>query len=1459
MNVAIGLAGAMAVGLLPSGALPSAWAGQQPPAAVGKPSVGKSSSAGDSADTEAEALARAERTGQNVEVLSLRGESSDVFATPEGDLEAREYLRPVRTRIDGVWQPIDTALAEVGSGAAKGMVAPKAAAVGLAFSGGGSGPLVRLERAGRTLELSWPDPVPAPRLDGDTATYPDILPDVDLQLAARSEGFTQLLVVKSAQAAQSEKLAPLRLALGTEGLVTRETTNGGLEAVDEGAGGVVFEAPRPVMWDSSEASQESAGQPAQGAKAAPAAKTVTGRPASPIAAGTATAASGSPTADADANPEPTAADAARVEPVGVDIAPGGDELVLTPHHDLLTGPDTVYPVFIDPQWDTPKATSWTVASRYWHGSPQWKFNGDSDAGLGYCGWSYCQPYDVKRLFYQFPISKYAGRSILSAEFVVRETHAASCDPREVQLWRTKGINSSTTWDSQDAAGFWIDHIQSRSFAYGYDGCASADAEFDVKDTMSLAAAKKWSQLTFGMRASSLGEDDRYSWKRFSDDAFLRIRYNRPPPRISTSQLSMDPGGSCAKSGSEVRVRSRATIKAINVTDPDKDRLQVQFRALWDTGDGWKQHWISAKSTHKASGSPFSIQLPTSIPQNKVVGWQARAWDGGQWSPWSVENAHSCHFVYDTTVPVGPEISSTQYPHNNDDDPNDPWWDGVGRYGTFTIDSTSSDVTKYWFGVNEDPSSKHTLTTSGGGAKTMKFMPTKAGINFITAKAFDAAGNGSESRTYYFRVRAGQPDRLSWQMDEGAGASQVTGSGGAWSAPMYSGLKTGAEGVSGNGIELDGVDDYAASDSPVLNTAKSFTVSVWAKLPASPTGAPVAVAQAGSSTSGYEIYYSTGLGGWVFLRHATDVSGSGVVRAVQPACPNGDTACQASRVGTWTHLVGVFDYPEQALKLYVDGKVVATAPFTTTPWDARGRTLLGAASHYGTVEGFFKGSLDEAQFFDYQLTDAQVTRLHDRLPVDTNRPAKLVFPLDGTATDVVLTGHAQEAPAQLKGGAVTGTAGVNGRAVEFDGIDDYATTGRPIMDTAQSFALSAWVKLPKDKEARGMTLVSQGTGDNRGFEIYHSTALGGWVFLRHTSDEPAASVVRATQQACPANTNCSAARLGEWNHVAGVYDRDTSEMRLYVNSVLEATASFTTPWLAVGEVTLGGTWNGSKLGNTLKGAMDDVRLYDRAVSDDEVRQLFKQRPLVKSRWKFETASTANPPVTPDSGPAGAGLSLYNDAKLDSGWVDGGLALNGVNQYAATASGVMPVDTGASFTVSVFAQTAAVPTSQVALLSAPGSSKDAFSVRYVPSDTPDTDGGRWRITTTEADKADAASAQVDNGQFYGPTEWTHLAMVYDGFAHELRLYVNGELETVACQDADEDGAPDVGGCTDKVSYADDVVTFKSVQSLQLGRDRSGAYFPGSVSDLWTFQGALSESQIGHLAVGQPGTDTTVPGTY
>ncbi|QEU90761.1 LamG-like jellyroll fold domain-containing protein [Streptomyces kanamyceticus] len=1423
---ALALSGALTFGLPPGAAAASA-AGQDSATAGKQARTDADSSSAPLSEDEARAEAR--RTGESVEIAALRGESSDVFATPEGDLEAREYLRPVRARVGGAWKPIDTDLAD----STDGMVAPKVTTVGLAFSGGGDDrPLVRMTKAGRELALSWPGKLPEPRLNGATATYTNVLPDVDLRMGAQEDGFTQLLVVKSAKAAASSELTELKLNLSAVGLDTRETAAGGLEAADKGAKGVVFEAPKPMMWDSSSGDSDKSGT-----------SDAAGGTDGPEEAAAPTARTAALSAElGHSKPEPGAAESGKLATVDVDLPAKGDALVLKPDQDVLAGKDTTYPVFIDPQWYSPRASTWTMASKYWAGSPQWKFNGKHDAGLGYCGWSYCAPHDTKRLFYQIPTAKFAGKSILSAEFVVRNVHSASCSKREVQLWRTKGINNKTTWNSQSTSGFWEKKLATESFAHGASGCGSRDAEFNIKSAVQEAADKKWSNITFGMKAAS--ESDKYGWKRFSDKAYLRVKYNRPPSQIKMSQLTMEYGGVCKKPGSAPRVRTLGKIYANNITDPDKDSVSVQFEAKWDAGDGKGliARWKPARTSAKKSGSNFSVSLPKSIPANKQVHWYVRSYDGAQYSPWSwAGDPTGCYFVYDTGVPKAPAVSSGEYPASDPGNPDDPWFDGVGQYGSFSLKSSSTDVTRYRYGINADPSAKHELSTSGGAAKTAKILPGRPGLNFVTAQAFDKAGNASEVRTYQYRVKAGQPERATWQMDEGTGATESKGSTPARTASLHGGAKAGVAGKKGAALHFDGNSGYAKTDIPVVNTDSGFSVSTWVKLDKKPDQSAIALTQPGNHSPGFELYYSKDLDRWVFNQYAEDKAGAGIIRAMADK-PGGVKADE------WQHLVGAYDSMGKRLQLYVDGKLTGEADLPK-PWNARRGLQLGAGSYSGKPGAFFPGAVDDVQIFDKKVSANEVAKLHDLKQIgDPGRPAVAVFPLDEPESATVVEGHGDVLPAKFHGGVIAGRKGVAGNAVTFNGTDGYARIGQsrgPHVNTSRSFTISTWAKL--DRKPSGPAIITAQAGEHSpGFELYYSKELDRWAFNQYAEDKAGAGIIRAMAD------KPGRVKADEWVQLTGVHDTVADTLTLYINGQVAGSTKLGGAFRADGSMFIGaGNYDG-KPGAFFPGEIDDVRLYDRPVSADEARQLFQQRPLVKGRWKFDATESAG---TPDDSEWGHKMTLGGSAAVDAEGAymgDSGLVLNGSSGYAATSS--VPVDTGTSFTATAWARAASIPKGGVSVVSAAGSRQSAFSVRFVPDPKNPDAQGRWELAMPDKDGASAAYERVTNSEFYDVREWNHLAVVYDGFAKQARLYINGMLQEVACSDGD------TGSCEDRASTGDDVLSFKAVGSLQVGRAKNdGAwseYFGGNVDDVWVFQGALNDSQIEELAGSWFDVPTEVP---
>ncbi|MDH6193230.1 hypothetical protein M2168_006348 [Streptomyces sp. CZ24] len=1349
--------------------------------------------------SESEALAAAKKLGEPVEVLSQRRESGEVFATPQGNLEAREYLRPVWARQKSGWTRVDTDL----TAAADGSVAPKATTVDLRFSGGGDkAPLVRLTRAGRSLALSWPKPLPAPQLTGSNATYKDVLPGVDLRMGAHEDGFTQLLVVKSAEAAASEELEELRLKLASDGLDIQRTANGGLEAVDAGAKGTVFEAPRPMMWDSSPGDAESSATSAK-----------TGR---------------SVTLPNDE--EAGAGESGKFAPVGITIPEDQDELVLTPDADVLKGEDTTYPVFIDPQWYSPRASAWTMASKYWASSPQWKFNGDSDAGMGYCNWSYCQPNDTKRLFYRIPVSKFAGKSILSAEFVVRNTWSASCGKREVELWETKGISDSTTWNSQNASGFWVKQVASSSFAYGYSGCSAKDAEFNVKSAVQSAANSKDSTMTFGLRAGS--ESDGYGWKRFSDKAYLRVKYNRPPAQLKSSQLTMEYGGACKPSSKAARVRTLGKIYANGVTDPDGDTVSVQFQAKWDGGS-----WNPAKTSAKKSGSSFSIGLPSSIPKNKTINWYARVYDGAQYSPWSYAgDPQACYFVYDTSVPKAPSITSGEYPASNPEDPQDPWYDGVGRYGAFEVKAADTDVTTYWYGVNGDPSSSNKISTSGGAAKIAKVLPAKPGVNFFTAQAFDAAGNGSETRTYQFRVKAGQPERATWQLDEPTGATEAKGSTPARSLALHGGATPGAVGVQGTAVHFNGTDGYASTDLPPVNTSGGFAVSAWVKLDKIPTATADVALVPGNNAPGLELYYSTTYG-WSFNQYKSDDASGGLVRADQ-----GDTS--KVKAGVWTHLAGSYSSTNDQLQLFVDGKLVKSVAHST-PWEARRGLQIGGKNFTGGAPvSLFPGTIDSVQVFDKPLAQDEIDKLHGKQAVgDPGRPAIAVFDLDEPADATEISGRGGVLPAKYSGSVTTGVEGVARKATRFDGTTGYARIGQtsgPHVNTERSFTVSAWAKL--DKKPTGAAVITAQAGKERpGFELYYSQAYDRWAFNQYSKDAADATPVRAMQ---PDGVK---AQVGEWVSLVGVHDTIANTLTLYVNGIKAGSATLVDAFYADQSMYIGASNYSNAVGAYFPGTVDDVRVLDRPVSAEEARQLYQQRALLKARWNFETVS-GSPATSPDLSANGNSVTLGGGARQGAGWVDAkGLVLDGVDDFAT--AGKQPLDTAGSFTVTAWAQAAAVPEHHVSVVSADGSHTSAFDLQFVPDAANPGGLGRFAAAFHDQDTASPGTESVANTEFFDVRDWNHLALTYDGFAKEARLYVNGVLQETACGDDNGDGDADDSSCQDLIAWAQDVLTFKAGGTLQIGRAKSrdawGSHFPGAIDDVWAFQGALNDSQVQELA--------------
>ncbi|MEV4440592.1 FG-GAP-like repeat-containing protein [Streptomyces sp. NPDC049577] len=656
-----------------------------------------------SVSDEDKTLQEAKSTGKPAELLSARAESSDTWAQPDGTFSVRRYGSPVRLWRSGAWVPTDPSLVFNEDGA----VVPKASNVAVKFSGGGTGPMLSGVKDGRTLTLSWPTPLPKPTLLANVATYAEILPGVDLQLKAEVEGFSQLIVVKSAEAAKDPRLAALKFKMDTVGLsVSTDSETGSLTATNP-AGQTVFSSPTPLMWDST-----SAGSPSLGK------------------ARSAVAAAGDPGEVFE--PAPGAKDAKMPTSVA------GDTLQITPDQNLLTGADTQYPVYIDPSWAWGQRENWARVYRKYPDSSFW--NAKEVARVGYEN----ETYGLSRSFFQMSTGDLRGAQILDATFRIKNVWSWSCNARPVELWHTGPISSRTTWNRQPAKLAKLDTVNDAKGWRGSNDCPAGNLEFNAKSKVQEAAAKKWSSVTFGMYASD--EGDTFGWKKFdAKTATLEVKYNHPP--AVPKGLGTNPRTSCDKGG---YIGGTNVALYATVDDPDAGNLTAQFQ-LFKTGSDTP---VVDESISAAKGRTVTLALPDAKVPTGDYQWKVRAKDSdGATSAWSPV----CKFSVDRTRPSNPpQISSVEFPSGENG-----WPPNTGKArttGRFTLSPNgATDVVQYGWFTDYDPAVKY-IDASSVKTSPPSFKPPGYGPHFIYAFSIDKAKNRSDTATYvYYAARSTERD------------------------------------------------------------------------------------------------------------------------------------------------------------------------------------------------------------------------------------------------------------------------------------------------------------------------------------------------------------------------------------------------------------------------------------------------------------------------------------------------------------------------------------------------------------------------------------------------------------------------------------------------------------------------------------------------------------------------------
>ncbi|GLY43001.1 hypothetical protein Amsp01_090240 [Amycolatopsis sp. NBRC 101858] len=1264
---------------------------------------------------------------------------------------------------------------------ADGSVGPKAVAVDVKLNPGGSGsatvPIVQAGQDGKEVGLKWTSDLPAPTLDGDTATYGEVLPGVDLTVKAVPEGFTENLVIKTPEAAKNPKLREIPFGLHTRnttvsvaegegrGTPAQAAPTDGLEVKDT-SGGVVFSGDATRMWDSS-----GDGSPAE---------------------------------------QQVGEGGGRREAV-MDLALTQDKVTITPDQAFLTDPATRYPVSLDPGYwcDSCGIQAHVVVQSGYPEARNWNATiGDlSNLKAGY------ENYDsagTSRSYIQMNSARLGGTVVHSATLNTTIQHSASCSPAPTGLWLSNPANSDTRWNAQPG---WVYQVSTMNTANCHDAPNVAGV-FDATRAAKDAAANRWQNTWFALAAANDG-DGMAAWRRFDLNPYFAVNYDSypNPPASLTMQNGQLP---CTSGPNRPWVYTKTPQIAGRVSDPDGGTVYGKFAVAYGAlGHNVYIHDNAANLVPVGTAGPNQqgtaqlAAVPSGwINEDGIYNWSMQAYDGELWSNW----VGNCEFTVDSKVPLSPNLAMASWtdPKVQGDEADFSVWTYMATDGLYDIDHFIYTTDGSEPQPQGSPTAPAVQGTDANGKMVatvaLKTIAVNGNQNLIKVKSVNKAGMPSPNATCVvitgsnpaldgpscsYHVQPLTPSKglvAAWSAEEPSGstladtasstpdnagltAHPATVSGGVtrqpgynhgttWTHPDTGGYSDGVKGA----ISLDGTSGYAQTGDRVLDPSKSFTVAAWAKL-ADTTHSQTVLAQDGSQSAPFILQYNKERNAWALRVTAGDQAAPGDVRAVSSSPP---------QVGVWTHLAATYDASTQVATLYVDGARQSTV--IAAPWAATGPAVLGAGKWAGARTDFFHGQLDDLQVWQRTLSAQDVHDLANvAVPLANYGLAEGCGPELTSATSRVPSLQASWTLGET-GGSVAGDStgygntisltggyawaqGHSGGGLQFDGVSGSGTTAGPVVDTAKSFTVSAWVNLG-DLTTDHTVLAQTGT-HAANFVVRYDKTANRWAFGMSPADDATASITWATGTSAP--------QVGTWTLLTAAFEKTTRHLRLSVNGAHEADATVAAAWTANGPLLLGAE-SGTK--NLFKGMLDQGQVWSHSLTDDQIAAMYG----------LNFVDT----VTYGAAAASGGVSLA--AEAGSGGDPVGCAAQFDNTWTGRLAAPRPANlrTDKSFTVEGWVKhtwTAADAAAQGAvdpatrtLISTDEAQFSPFFLSYRPyKDTNGRDHGAWSLILTVPNAGGGVDAATEYSDLDAvDNQWTHLAASYDAATKTMSLYVNGTLQ-------------------------------------------------------------------------------------
>lgn len=461
----------------------------------------------------------------------------------------------------------------------------------------------------------------------------------------------------------------------------------------------------------------------------------------------------------------------------------------------------------------------------------------------------------------------------------------------------------------------------------------------------------------------------------------------------------------------------------------------------------------------------------------------------------------------------------------------------------------------------------------------------------------------------------------WSLDEGSGAT-FSDSSGNGNTGTYNRLSNGTYQYGGS-LSFNGTSQYVnVPDSATLKISSAISVEAWVKLN-NLTAVQVILVKTseyllrydGSNTFAFYLY-SPAAGNWE---------------------PHASYVVSGLNTNTWYHIVGTWNGTTQ--KIYVNGDNAPASATITHSFAPSGTTNAVNVGYWVLGGGYFNGNITEVRKYDRVLSAAEVSA-HFNGTYSDNTSLQALWPFNEGAGQTVIDRSGNNNNGTLGANSsvasddpvwsadvstpsnIWTTAKYGASALNFDGVDDYVDLGSSgALVPSSALTISVWVK---PNASRRSMIVTRDASANVGsyllglsdtspvdnkvwFTVFKSTTP--WVISQITSN----TVLTVDGS--------------RWYHIVAVYTGTT--MSLYIDGVLDvgpvSSGSVDSINQDAGTTRIGGR-NYTGYTDTFPGAIDEARIYNRALTSSEITNLYNNTPVyprLAGYWNFDenTGTTA----------------------------------------------------------------------------------------------------------------------------------------------------------------------------------------------------------------------------------------------